>query len=139
MNPVTSRSHTNVSHDVKEALDIMRRQIAEHRKNEAKMNTQSAQERRELILSETDSMNATFPWLTASFVNDLVGGEYDSVMPPGILQALYLYKFMEQLSTGRGFRTYLGVMRRNDLWCNIRTYGFAETKNSSYLAHKLSL
>ena len=35
-------------------------------------------------------------------------------------------------------QTFLGVMRRNDLWCNIRAYGFGETKNSSYLAHKLS-
>ncbi|GFN84747.1 protein kinase c [Plakobranchus ocellatus] len=89
---------------VRDTLANVKRQIAQHKKAEARQNTQTVAERRFHILDENNPSNATFPWLCAAYVNKLVGGEEDSVIPPGILHVVYLYKFMEQLSAGRGFR-----------------------------------
>ncbi|RUS92034.1 hypothetical protein EGW08_000247 [Elysia chlorotica] len=121
---------------LRDVFDLVKKQIAFHRKAEARQNTLTIQERREMLLSSENEFNSTFPWLTASFVRKLIGQKVDA--PSGVLNVGYLYKIMEQLSTGQGFRTFLGVMRRNDLWCTIRHYGFGEVKNSNYLAHKLT-
>ncbi|KAK3778743.1 hypothetical protein RRG08_013014 [Elysia crispata] len=115
-----------MSNQIRDTILLMKKQIAAHRKAEAKQNTLTKRERQEMILSEANPLNTTFPWLTASFVNKLVGGEFDTVLPQGVLYVIHLYKIMEQLSMGQGFRTFLGVMRRNDLWCTIRMYALGE-------------